>query len=257
MKFGICVGDNAGNVALAAQSGFDYVESCFSLLAEAPDEKYDAFAAALKENHIPCLSVNCFIPGRLKVTGPEVDNEALTAYVKKGMERGKAMGVKKVVFGSGGARNIPEGFPYREGYQQIVAFLQNIVSPLAAANDITVVIEPLGREDSNIINGAQEAAAVAAAVGKDNVHTLVDLYHMTTDINDSPDTIKRLTGDIRHSHIACPESRVFPTDPAAYDYKAFVDALIDAGCDTCSIEGRTDDFAADAPAAAKVLKGLL
>lgn len=257
MKFGICVGDKASSVAIAAKSGFDFVESCFSLLAEAPDEKYNAFAAALKESGIPCLSVNCFMPGRLKVTGPEIDTEAVTAYVKKGMERGKALGVKKVVFGSSGARNIPEGFSYREGYRQIIAFLQNIVSPIAAENGITVVIEPLGREDSNIINCAQEAAAVAAAVGKDNVHTLVDLYHMTTDVNDSPDTVRKLKGEIFHAHIACPVSRVFPTDPAAYDYKAFVDALVYAGCETCAVEGRSDDFTADAPVAAAVLKSLL
>ncbi len=254
MKLGICVGGDAEKVKVAKECGFDYVESCFDMLVK--DEVFAPFKAALEENGMPCLAVNCFLPGTLKVTGNDVDFDKLTAHISKGMANAKTLGIQKVVFGSGGARNVPEGFAYADAYRQIAKFLREIAGPLAEKNGLTVVIEPLRRKDSNIINSAQEGAAVAAIADHPSVKSLVDLYHMV-DVNDNEVTVRRLTGFLRHSHIAEPVNRKYPRDLSEYDYKAFFEALDDAGCDTCSIEGKTEDFNNDAYASCKFLKSLL
>ena len=255
MRFGICVGGKADNIKIAAAAGADYIESCFSLLAEADDEKFAKFKAELEANNIRCESVNCFLPGRLKVTGEEADFEALREYIEKGFSRAAEIGVVTVVFGSSGARNVPEGFSYGEAYRQLIDFLKTVVTPLCEKYGITVTLEPLGPDDSNILNSAQEGAAIVAAVNTEPVKLLVDLYHMANKA-DTPADVRKLKGLIRHSHIAEPITRNYPTDGAAYDYADFIAALEETGCTRCSVEARTDEFEKDCFGAMKLLKSL-
>lgn len=253
MKFGLCIGGDANKIRPSVLAGADYVETGFDMLARDDGAEYDAFAAALKENDIPCESANCFIPGSMKVTGPSVDHDALRRYVGRGMERGAAIGLKTVVFGSGGARNVPEGWSFAEGFRQLVYFLREIAGPLAEKNGITVVVEPLC--DSNIINTGKEGVMLAAAADLPNVCGLVDLYHMVK-IGERIDNIRDLKGLIGHAHIAEPSQRVYPSDPAEFDYQSFVDALAYAGCPRCSVEARNTDFASESVTAIRLLKNL-
>ena len=253
MRFGFCVGGDAEKVKIAQAVGADYVETGFDLLAREDGAEYDAFREALAQSSLRCESANCFLPGAMKVTGETVDYEALRTYVARGMERGAALGLQTVVFGSGGARNVPEGFGFDKAFRQLTYFLSEIAGPIAANHGITVVVEPLW--DSNIISTAKEGVMLAAAAQRPNVMGLVDLFHMAK-MSDRIDNIRQLKGLIGHAHIAEPSNRVYPKDASEYDYKSFVDALKYAGCPRCSVEARCDDFAAEAPAAMKLLKSL-
>ena len=253
MKIGACIGSDKSKIAVCKKLGYDYVESCFALLAEDDEASFEAFRQALLDNGIPCLSVNCFLPGALKVTGPETDLSALAEYVERGMKRGQRLGVKKVVFGSSGARNIPEGYPFADGMRQIFRFLSEVVSPIAEKYGIIVVIEPLSPKDTNVIRSLREGAEIVAAVNKQNVLLLGDLYHMYN-VNDGPADVRMMKGILRHAHIAEPTKRIYPAPGDACDYKAFLEALEFAGCDTCSVEAGTGDFENDAARAIAVLK---
>ncbi|MBQ6419995.1 MAG: sugar phosphate isomerase/epimerase [Clostridia bacterium] len=250
MRYGVCTGDPAG-VATAAKLGFDYVEAGFAKFAEA-GEDLAVFRKALAEYQIPCESANCFIPGSLKITGPDADPKALAAYIGKGMYNAAATGLKTVVFGSGGARQIPAGFPYDQAIRQIITFLRDIVEPVAAKYDITVVVEPLC--DCNVIRSVREGAAIAAAADAGHVRLLGDLFHMAK-MGDTHEDILAVGAMLRHAHIAEPTKRVFPAPGDGFDYKPFLQALEAVGCPRCSVEARTDNFEADASAALKVLKG--
>ena len=254
MKFGMCIGSDSNKIAVCKKLGYDYVESAFEMLADPKnDEKYDAFQAELKNNGFSCLSVNCFIPSALKITGPDVDEQALKEYIERGMKRGAALGVKKVVFGSGGARKRPEGFSYETAVRQIFSFLTDIVSPIAEKYGILLVIEPLRSGDTNMIESLREGAVIAAAVNRPNVRLLVDLYHAYYS-GDTNDHIRSMTTLLRHAHIAEPEKRVYPAPGDAYPYADFISALKAAGCDTCSVEARCSDFEKEAADAIRVLR---
>lgn len=255
MKFGMCVGDDYKKIKKCAEFGYDYIEGCFSLLTEKDDEYLAAFKKELDEAGLSLVSVNCFIPGRLKVTGPDVDFDALREYIEKGFSRGVPLGLKKVVFGSSGARNIPEGWSYAEACRQLGDFLREVVAPLADKYSVTVVVEPLSRKDSNIINFAKEGVMISAFGCSERIKGLVDLYHMTA-VGDDVENIYALKGCIAHAHIARPGDRKYPENSGEYNYKAFVDALEAVGCDTCSVEGGCDDFDSEAAVTAKVLKSL-
>ncbi|MBQ6022439.1 MAG: sugar phosphate isomerase/epimerase [Clostridia bacterium] len=256
MKFGMCIGSDSNKIAVCKKLGYDYVESAFEMLADPKnDEKYDAFQAELKNNGFSCLSVNCFIPSALKITGPDVDEQALKDYIERGMKRGAALGVKKVVFGSGGARKRPEGFSYETAVRQIFSFLTDIVSPIAEKYGILLVIEPLRSGDTNMIESLREGAVIAAAVNRPNIRLLVDLYHAYYS-GDTNDHIRSMTTLLRHAHIAEPEKRVYPAPGDAYPYADFISALKAAGCDTCSVEARCSDFEKEAADAIRVLRAV-
>jgi len=259
MRFGVCFGvKNPEYVKICEDAGCDYVESNFGQIARCTDEEYAALKKAVDESSIKIEAANCFID--LKMTGPEVDYEAIKEYVEKGMSRGAALGLKVAVFGSGRARAIPEGWSYKEGIAQLAYFLGEIVSPIAGKYGVTVVTEPLRFNESNVINTIKEGVMLASFAGKDNIGGLADLYHMVG-CNDTYDDVRLLSGCINHSHISNPlgdavDKRVFPKDASEYDYKGFIDALEAAGCERCSVEAATHDFEHDTPIAIKVLKSL-
>ncbi len=251
MRFGVCIGGDIPHISIAKECGFDYVESSFGLLAADPKEKFDAFCEELKKNEITCESVNCFLPGNLNVVGENVDLDAVAAYVKKGMENGETMGVKTVVFGSGGARRIPDGFPYEQAIRQLRTFLKQVAAPLAAAHGIMIVMEPLN--DANSIKTVKEGAILAALADEPNVACLIDLYHMFK-VGDTVEDILQLKGFLKHAHFAEPTKRAYPTFEDTYDYRPFIRALEEAGCPRCSLEAGCKNFSQEAKIAAMVMK---
>ena len=49
-------------------------------------------------------------------------------------------------------------------------------------------------------------------------------------------------------------TRYAPKKDDGYDYSVFLKAVIDSGCERCSVEGRLDNFPEDAVEALEVLK---
>lgn len=261
MKYGVCVGiDKLDRVRVAAECGFDYVETSFGAMTNADDATYEAFKQTIRECNIPCESANGFLPREIRVTGDSVDSEVVRAFVEKGMQRAKELGIQVVVFGSGGARNLDESTSYTKGIQQLIVFLRDIAGPIAAKYGVRIAIEPLRPQESNIINRVKEGVMLAAAANCPNVGGLGDLYHMAV-IGDNGDEIRAVKGSLYHTHIANPglnseKRRWYPADASEYDYKDFLDAVEYAGCPRCSIEASCDDFAVEAPKALAVLRSV-
>jgi sugar phosphate isomerase/epimerase len=113
---------------------------------------------------IPTPNANLFLPGTLKLTGPDAATpEQQMAYVTKAFTRLERLGVTILCFGSGGARRVPTASRRTRRSPQLVAFGKRI-APEAKAHGITVVIEPLRRQETNIINTAAEGLALVKAV---------------------------------------------------------------------------------------------
>ena len=69
---------------------------------------------------IPLAASMSFVPGAIKLTGPDVDPAKQMSYVTGLLGRLNKLGVKVVVFGSGGARRVPDGFSKDEAFTQLV-----------------------------------------------------------------------------------------------------------------------------------------
>lgn len=257
MKLGACAGCTAlDKIEILAKTGFDYVEIGFGDMAKRSDEEFEAFLAKLAELNFKCEAANSFVPGEIKLTGEEVDYAAVTEFVEKGMARAEKIGIKSVVFGSSGARNVPEGFPREKAYEQLVVFLRDYCGPISKKYGVNIAIEPLSTTETNIIFSVEDGVLLGRASGCDNVKGLADLYHMYNN-NDDVDNIRKFPGEVIHSHIACGPTRNYPTPDDGFAYKPFVDALKAAGCERLSVEARSQDFAVDAKIAFDLLKALV
>ena len=253
MKIGVCGGFD--RIAITAACGYDYIETNFKDLAKSSEEDFQKFLTALKDNNLACEAANCFLPGELKVTGENIDYQSLKEYLAVGYKRAAEAGIKVVVFGSGGARHIPDGYSYKAAINDIIKFMKEYAAPMAAEYGIELVFEPLRKKETNIINTIKEGAMLASAINLPNVGTLGDLFHMYVE-GDTYDDVRELKGIFRHAHMSYPESidkRVYMKESDDFDYKGFFEALKYVGCERVSIEAGTDDFETDAREAIKVM----
>jgi sugar phosphate isomerase/epimerase len=161
------------------------------------------------------------------------------------------VGGRVIVFGSGGARNIPEGFSRERAEAQLVEFLE-LAAEHVGKNGMKIAIEPLNRSESNVLNSVAEAVELAQRVNRDAIGVLVDFYHLT--LEEEPfDHIAAAGSVLIHAHVA-DSGRLYPGS-GSYPYPAFYGALRGAGYDErISIECNWRDFAGELPRAMRFLR---
>jgi len=241
------------NIEAAKAAGFDYLELGTSEIAALSDDEFEKAVAQIKQVGLPVPVTNLFLPATLKVTGPQTDRDQQMAYVKGAFARLARLGTEIVVFGSGGARRVPDGFPKEDAFKQLVEFGKRI-APEARAHGLTVAIEPLRRQETNIINSAAEGLELVKAIDDPNFQLMVDFYHLASEKED-PEIIVRAREHIRHLHMANPQGRVFPLEWNEYDYAPFFATLGKIGyARRISIEASTKDFPGEAPKAIALMR---
>ena len=241
------------NLAAAKAGGFDYAELGTTEIAGLADADFEQAARDVAQIGLPTPVANLFLPATLKVTGPAVDRDQQIAYVTKAFDRLSRLGVRTVVFGSGGARRVPDGFPRDDAFRQLVDFGKRSAL-MAREHGITLAVEPLRREETNIINSAAEGLQLVEAIGDPNFQLMIDFYHLASERED-PGIIVHAREHLRHLHIANPRGRVFPLSPGEFDYEPFFAALRTIGYDQrISVEASTQDLQGDAPGAIALLR---
>jgi D-psicose/D-tagatose/L-ribulose 3-epimerase len=234
-------------------AGFDYMEVRTTEVAALSDADYTRVAAKLRQVGLPVLSANLFLPADLKVTGPNVDKPRQMEYVRRALDRVSRLGVRLVVFGSGGARQVPEGFSRQEAFQQLVDFGKRI-APEARSRNITIAIEPLRRQETNIINNTTEALAWVNAVNDPNIQMIIDYYHFEVEKED-PSAILKVKDHLRHLHMANPDGRVMPLKWDEYNYGPFFAVLRQIHYDRLiSVEASTKNLPVEGPQSIALLR---
>jgi len=218
-------------------AGFDFIEgSVGSLLT--PSKSDEEFEAAISkiDRVLPIRSCTGFIPGSLPVVGPSVNREALLQHARITFQRAHRLGISYIVFGSGGARKIPDGFDPARAREQFIE-LARAMGPLAQDAGVTIVLEPLNRSETNFFHTVAEGIELVDAVGHPNVQLLADIYHMQRE-NEGPESLLRAGARLRHCHIAEKRNRT-PPGTEGDDFRPFFRALKQIGYrGGISIEGR-------------------
>jgi D-psicose/D-tagatose/L-ribulose 3-epimerase len=241
------------NIDAAKAAGFDYLELGTSEIAALSDDDFERELAHIKAVGLPVPAANLFLPATLKVTGPQTDREQQAIYVKRAFARLSRLGTEILVFGSGGARRVPDGFAKDEAFKQLVEFGKRI-APDARAQGLTIAIEPLRREETNIINSAAEGLELVTAIDHPNFQLMIDFYHLASERED-PEIVVRGRGHLRHLHMANPQGRVFPLQWEEYGYAPFFEKLRSIGYDKrISVEATAKDFPTEAPRSIALLR---
>jgi sugar phosphate isomerase/epimerase len=242
MRFGICAKAQRGPDLRAA--GADFVEENVQafLQGQVDDAQWDGLKAA-RQGGLAVLAANSLVPAELKIVGPEVEFERLRNYMTRVVNRAQKVGMKILVFGSGGARNVPEGFDRQRAVSQIVTFCA-MSAELCGRAGITLVAEPLNRSECNIINTVAEAMTFVKAVNHRHFQCLVDSYHFWIE-SESLDSLVRAMPSIRHVHVADRDGRVPPGESGKSDYRQFFAVLKRANYSgaVCVEAPGFDDFA--------------
>ena len=251
VRVGYCTG--LKNLEAAKAAGFDYVELSATEVAGLSDADFEAATAKIKEVGLPTPAANLFVPASIRLTGPDTDPDAQMAHVKKVMSRLSKLGVDVIVFGSGGARRIPDGFAKEDAFKQLVDFGRRAANEAKPYN-ITIAIEPLRKQETNIINSAAEGLELVKAIDHPNFQLMIDFYHLASEQED-PGIVLRAKDHIRHLHTANPQGRVFPLKWEEFDYAPFFANLRAIGYDKrISVEGNTKDLAAEAAQSIALLR---
>lgn len=252
MRFGCCVGLDKAQIV--QEAGYDYIELPVSTVkAESPDSEFEPILEQASSLEIIPEAWNCLLPGDMKVTGPEVDKYRVERYLRTAFERIEELGGEIVVFGSGGARTVPEGFPREEAWQQLVEFV-SLAGQIAGTHGITIAIEPLNSKESNIINSVAEAVELAKAADHPFVRVLADLYH----IDEEKEPLEHILDSeyyIVHTHTA-DTGRFYPGS-GSYPHREFFRNLRSVGYnDRMSVECRWNDFESECRKALEFLRAI-
>jgi sugar phosphate isomerase/epimerase len=251
VRVGYCT--SVKNAEAAKAAGFDYIEVSATEIANLSDADFEATAARLKQAGVQTPAANLFVPQTIKVVGPDIDLAQQTAHVAKVMTRLSKLGVEVLVFGSGGARRVPDGFSRDEAWKQLVDFSRR-AAEAARPHNITVTIEPLRKQETNIVNTAAEGLELVNAVNHPNFQLMIDFYHLASEQED-PAIVIKAKDHLRHLHVANPQGRVFPQKWEEFDYAPFFANLKAIGYDRrISMEGNTKDLAAEGPVTVALLR---
>ena len=268
--FGACR-STVEDVAIMRDLGYDFWE--WSAGAAFNPDKDDSWWQTQKEEiakrSLPLRSCNGFLPGKFRLTGPKADHAPALDYAETVLRRADEIGVKTVVFGSGGARNVPGDFTgprencpkLEEGTRQYADFCLALVKRVADLKTVQVVIEPLRPNESNIINFVFQGLAICRDVASPRLAQLADIFHMMMG-GDDPSSIVAAGCLLKHCHIADYETRQFPgfNPSETYRLKPFFEALKIAGYNggvSCECGwGEKGDFAKNAATALSVMRSL-
>ena len=202
-------------------------------------------------------TMNWFLPGSdIKLTGPAVDREQVRAYLEKSLALAQSFGAKVIVFGSPGARTVPDGFPREKAWAQLVDFLRLAGQVVKARGyGMVIGIEALRKPETNIVNSVAEALRLAREVNDPRVRLNVDFYHLAFE-NEDPDVVLQAGPLIAHVQISDPVQRGFPKDDAGEPrYRRFFDNLRKIGYrGRISVEAESKDLATDCGPALQFLK---
>jgi sugar phosphate isomerase/epimerase len=208
-----------------------------------PDQPEEVFAKKLEQAlaaPLPVLACNGFIrPAHLRCVGPQATHDEVLAWADIALARLKRVNGKFMVFGSGGARRIPDGWPREKADEQFIALLKRL-GAVAEKHGVTVVVEQLQASECNFINRISHAASLIRGANHPHIRLLADLYHMAR-MDDTPDDLKNAMDVVAHVEIAEKDERTFPGIKGD-DFRPFFRVLKQSAWrGAISIEGKGKD----------------
>ena len=215
--FGACRGP--GDTALMKKIGYDFFEwnAASAMMPEKSEAEWAKRRDEILNAALPLRSCNGFLPGKFRLTGPNAKWDEALDYAETVCRRGDILGVKTIVFGSGGARNVPgditaakkEDRPDTEkGTEQYTEFCRILCKRIADCK-VTIVIEPLRPLESNIINFVWQGLQIVEDVDSPRLQQLADIFHMISG-RESACSLVKAGCRLKHCHIATKGVRQFP-----------------------------------------------
>lgn len=185
--------------------------------------EFELILEKLRAAPLPVMACGGFIrPAHLRCVGADANPDKVLEWAATCFTRLKKIGGKFIVFGSGSARQLKEGWQLEKADEQFVALLKGM-GPLAAASGVIVVMEQLREKECNYINRIAHGARLIRAAGHPHIRMLADLYHMVC-MGDTPEDLAAAMDVVAHIEIAEKQGRTLP-GVAGDDFRPFFKVL--------------------------------
>lgn len=220
MKFGFCTAE-LSSVKKIKNAGFDYAEVSVKdiLIPLKPKQIWKKNKAKIKKLNFPADAANSFL--NIKITGNNLDDNLISAYLKNAFSRAKELGVKIIVFGSGKARYIPAGFARKKAVSQFHDFMSKALA-WAEKTNITIALEPLNKKETNFINTIDEAGKIIKNINNPYLKLAADFYHIMEE-KDRLENLYEYKEELVHIHISDSERRL--PGFGKYDFGKLIEVL--------------------------------
>ena len=184
----------------------DFVELPALAIMKMEKKEYAALKKAVDDKKIKVYSSNGLTDMRL--TGPDVDFPKLKEYIEALFYKLAELNTRVIVFGSGKAKNVLEGFSRERAWEQLFEF-GRLLSDEAEKYGQMVAVEPLAYRETNIINTVEEAEYYIQNVNRKNFKYLVDFFHFDYNKEDFS-VLEKYKDDLIHVHFASQVIRKLP-----------------------------------------------
>jgi sugar phosphate isomerase/epimerase len=235
------------NDSLLYASGFRLIGTAVgSLISPSiPEKDFLENIKRVKEASCQLYMCNILFPSKLKIAGPDVEEEQVLDYFKVVLFRAREAGVNNLILGSGGSRRLPEGYDVKKAKKDFIA-LSKKLAVAAQEKGVTIILESLNSTETNFLNTLKEAAEIVRKVNHPNFRLNADIYHMMKE-NESPQEIINAGKLIVYCEIAEKENRTLP-GVAGEDFRPYFKALKKINFSgPILIEGRSEDLKKDVP----------
>ncbi|MFP3558026.1 sugar phosphate isomerase/epimerase family protein [Paraburkholderia sp. SIMBA_049] len=213
------------NAALIKDAGLDYIEAQLVPMKLEDDAAFDDAKARIRDLPLPALAFSYLFPHDARVVGPDKNERRNRAYFDRVVELLALARARIVVLGSGWTRNIPEGWTQAQAEDEFLTMLAWCADALQGSGT-TLVIEPLNRKESNLVNSVADGARLAKALNRPEVRGLADFYHMDEEA-EPLDALREHCAWLAHIHLA-DTGRLNP-GTGSYDYATFFGHLKASG----------------------------
>jgi sugar phosphate isomerase/epimerase len=133
----------------------------------------------------------------------------------------------KIVFGSGTARTAPDGMPEAEAHRRFAEVLRT-ARDTAAASDLRIVLEPLSRSETNVLNSFAEAVGFLDDADIDGVDVVADLFHIRN-AGESLDVVRENGDRVGHVHVSDRDRLPLGAEGGDDVWRDFLAAVHDGG----------------------------
>jgi sugar phosphate isomerase/epimerase len=105
-----------------------------------------------------------------------------------------------VVFGSPKQRSATNGVTPSEGVSILTEELARI-APHAESRNVVVLVEPLSRDQTNVVNTLEEAVRIVQEIDSPAIQTMFDVHNAADETAPHPELIRRYFDYIKHVHV--------------------------------------------------------
>lgn len=222
----VFAGELETGLEMAAQAGFDGVEISLRSVEDLPVaefrhwmERYDLGLAGIATGQ------SCLQEGLCLSTADENAHSQLMQRLKAFIDLAAEFGSPVII---GGVRGQLRGseMEQRLQRQRVVASVRELAE-YARLKGVSLVLEPINRYETNLINTVEEALRFLEEVGADHLRLLLDTFHLNIEEKDIAGSILRAGEKIGYIHVA--DSNRLAPGQGHINYVQVLRALIAAG----------------------------